>query len=151
AIGEHGFESIRIGFDDLFTVAIVIFLLEMGIVAGQRLDDIKQVGIFLVIFSILIPTFNGIIGVLVATALGLSLGGAVMFGLLMASASFIAAPAVLRHAIPQAKPSLYITSALGITFPYNIIILLPIMFAISSFVHDIDGSINFFNYLGIDI
>ena len=57
-----------------------------------------------------------------------------MFGLLMASASFIAAPAVLRHAIPQAKPSLYITSALGITFPFNIIVTLPILFTISTFV-----------------
>jgi hypothetical protein len=92
------------------------------------------------------PTFNGVIGVLVATALGLSLGGAVMFGLLLASASFIAAPAVLRHAIPQAKPSLYITSALGITFPYNIIVLLPIMFMVSSIVHN-EGSINLFHYL----
>ena len=146
AIGDKGYESISIVFDGLFTGAIAIFLLEMGIVAGQRLDDIKSVGVFLVIFSVLIPTFNGIIGVLVATLLGLSLGGAVMFGLLMASASFIAAPAVLRHAIPQAKPSLYITSALGVTFPYNIIILLPIMFSISSIVHNIYGPINLFNY-----
>jgi len=144
-IGEHGFEPIKIVFDDLFTGAIVIFLIEMGIIAGQRLDDIKKVGVFLIAFSIIMPTFNGIIGVLVASALGLSLGGAVMFGLLLASASFIAAPAVLRHAIPQAKPSLYITSALGITFPYNIIILLPIMYMISSIVHDVDGSIDLFN------
>ena len=149
-IGEHGFEPIKIVFDDLFTGAIVIFLIEMGIIAGQRLDDIKKVGLFLIAFSIIMPTFNGIIGVLVATALGLSLGGAVMFGLLLASASFIAAPAVLRHAIPQAKPSLYITSALGITFPYNIIILLPIMFMISSVVHDVEGSIDLFhNFLEV--
>ena len=145
-IGEEGFSSISIVFDELFTGAIVIFLIEMGIIAGQRLDDIKKVGIFLIAFSILMPTLNGIIGVLVATALGLSLGGAVMFGLLLASASFIAAPAVLRHAIPQAKPSLYITSALGITFPYNIIVLLPIMFMVSSIVHN-EGSIDLFNYI----
>lgn len=150
-IGDKGFESISIVFDELFTGAIAIFLLEMGIIAGQRLDDIKKVGLFLVAFSILLPTFNGIIGVLVATALGLTIGGAVMFGLLMASASFIAAPAVLRHAIPQAKPSLYITSALGITFPYNIIILLPIMFTISSMLHNLDTPINLFNYLGINL
>ena len=145
-IGEEGFSSISIVFEELFTGAIVIFLIEMGIIAGQRLDDIKKVGVFLIAFSILMPTFNGIVGVLVATALGLSLGGAVMFGLLLASASFIAAPAVLRHAIPQAKPSLYITSALGITFPYNIIVLLPIMFMVSSIVHN-EGSIDLFNYI----
>ena len=148
-IGEDGFGSISIVFDDLFTGAIVIFLIEMGIIAGQRLDDIKKVGVFLTSFAIIMPTFNGIIGVLISTSLGLSLGGAVMFGLLMASASFIAAPAVLRHAIPQAKPSLYITSALGITFPYNIIVLLPIMFMVSTIVHN-EGSIDLLNYITND-
>ena len=146
-IGEEGFAPIKIVFDEMFTGAIVIFMIEMGIIAGQRLDDIRKVGIFLTAFAVVMPTFNGIVGVLVATAIGLSLGGAVMFGLLLASASFIAAPAVLRHAIPQAKPSLYITSALGITFPYNIIVLLPIMFTISTIVHNGDGSIDLFNYI----
>jgi hypothetical protein len=149
-IGDEGFSSIKIVFDEMFTGAIVIFMIEMGIIAGQRLDDLKKVGIFLIAFAVIMPTFNGIIGVLVATALGLSLGGAVMFGLLLASASFIAAPAVLRHAIPQAKPSLYITSALGITFPYNIIVLLPIMFVVSSIVHNAEGSIDLFNYITKD-
>ena len=149
-IGEAGFESIKIVFDEMFVGAIVIFMIEMGIIAGQRLDDLKKVGIFLTAFAVIMPTFNGIIGVLVATAMGLSVGGAVMFGLLLASASFIAAPAVLRHAIPEAKPSLYITSALGITFPYNIIVLLPIMFAISTIVHNAEGSIDLFHYITKD-
>ena len=149
-IGEEGFSSIKIVFDEMFTGAIVIFMIEMGIIAGQRLGDLKKVGVFLIAFAIIMPTFNGIIGVLVATGLGLSLGGAVMFGLLLASASFIAAPAILRHAIPEAKPSLYITSALGITFPYNIIVLLPIMFVVSSIAHNVEGSIDLFNYFRQD-
>lgn len=136
-IGKEGFLPIKLLFEDLFAGAIVIFLIEMGILAGKRLDDIKSVGPFLVGFSIIIPTVNGIIGVAVSTFLGLSVGGAVMFGLLLASASFIAAPAVLRTSIPQAKPSLYITSALGITFPYNIIVMLPVMFTISSNLHNL--------------
>ena len=146
-IGEEGFEPIKIVFDDMFTGAIVIFMVEMGIIAGQRLDDIKKVGVFLTAFAIIIPVFNGTIGVLVSTAIGLSVGGAVMFGLLMASASFIAAPAVLRHAIPQAKPSLYITSALGITFPFNIIVTLPLLFALSTLLHSGDATIDLFNYI----
>lgn len=146
-IGENGFAPIKFVFEDLFTGAIVIFLIEMGIIAGQRLDDVRKVGIFLVGFAVIMPTANGIIGVAVATSLGLSVGGAVMFGLLLASASFIAAPAVLRHAIPQAKPSLYITSALGITFPYNIIVLLPVMLVVSSVLHSFGETINLFNYL----
>jgi len=150
-IGKEGFSSIKIVFDEMFTGAIVIFMIEMGIIAGQRLDDIKKVGLFLTAFAVIMPTFNGIIGVLVASIMGLSLGGAVMFGLLLASASFIAAPAVLRHAIPQAKPSLYITSALGITFPYNIIVLLPVMFTLSSVLHTGEGSIDLFNYILQDL
>ena len=146
-IGKDGFEPIKIVFDDMFTGAIVIFMIEMGIIAGQRLDDIRKVGIFLTSFAIVMPLFNGIIGVLVATLLGLSIGGAVMFGFLMASASFIAAPAVLRHAIPQAKPSLYITSALGITFPFNIIVTLPILFTISTLLQTGEGTIDLFNYI----
>ncbi|MEX2192212.1 MAG: sodium-dependent bicarbonate transport family permease [Nitrosarchaeum sp.] len=136
AIDIEGFAPIKIVFEDLFIGAIAIFLIEMGIIAGQRLDDIKKGGAFLIGFALTIPTINGIIGVLIATYLGLSIGGAVMYGLLFASASFIAAPAVLRHTIPQAKPSLYITSALGITFPYIIMILLPVMLILSTTFHN---------------
>lgn len=146
-IGAEKFTPIKILFEDLFIGAIVIFLIEMGIIAGQRLDDVRKVGAFLIGFSLAIPTINGVIGVFVATFLGLSVGGAVMFGLLLASASFIAAPAVLRTAIPQAKPSLYITSALGITFPYNIIILLPVMLTISAAIHN-GIAIDLFDYFG---
>ena len=145
AIDIDGFAPIKIVFDDLFVGAIVIFLIEMGIIAGHRLDDIKKGGVFLIGFALAIPTINGIIGVLIATYLGLSIGGAVMYGLLFASASFIAAPAVLRHAIPQAKPSLYITSALGITFPYIIMILLPVMLILSTTFHNME-SINLGSY-----
>lgn len=134
-IGEHGFRPIKLLFEDLFAGALVIFLIEMGLIAGQRLGDVKKVGIFLLVFAILVPTLNGIIGVVVAKYLGLSLGGSVMFGFLLASASFIAAPAVLRTAIPKANPSLYITAGLGITFPYNIIVLLPIMFTLASMLY----------------
>lgn len=144
AIGEQGFAPIKIVFEDLFFGALVIFLLEMGVVAGQRLGDIKKVGPFLIAFAIVIPTVNGIIGVIVANYLGLSIGGAVMFGTLMASASFIAGPAIFRTAIPKANPSLYITSALGITFPYIVIALLPVLLIISSALHGTGGSVGLF-------
>lgn len=143
-IGENGFQSIKIVFDDLFFGALVIFLLEMGVVAGQRLGDIKKVGPFLVIFAIVMPTVNGTIGVVVANYLGISIGGAVMFGTLMASASFIAGPAIFRTAIPKANPSLYITSALGITFPYIVIALLPVLLILSSMLHGAGGSAGLF-------
>lgn len=138
-IGKEGFEPISVVFDEMFVGAIVIFMIEMGVIAGRRLGDIREVGVFLTSFAVAVPTLNGLVGVLAATALGLSTGGAVMFGLLLASASFIAAPAVLRHAIPEARPGLYITSALGITFPYNIIVLLPVMLAASVWAHGLVG------------
>jgi len=135
-IGEAGFHSIKPVFEDAFKGALVIYLIEMGIIAAQRLDEIKKVGPFLIGFAILIPTLNGIIGVIISYFIGMSLGGSVVFGLLIASASYIAAPAVLRTAMPKANPSLYITSALGITFPYNVIVNLPVLFIIATALHD---------------
>lgn len=135
AIGENGFQSIKIGFEEMFFPALVIFLIEMGIITGQKLEDIKKSGIFLIIFALVIPTLNGMIGVIASTYIGLSIGGSVLFGLLLASASFIAAPSVLRTAIRKANPGLYITSALGITFPFNMIVLLPAMFILSTTLH----------------
>ena len=79
-VGESGFQSIKIGFEDMFFAALVIFLIEMGIITGQKLGDIKKSGIFLIIFAILIPTLNGMIGVAVSTYLGSSVGGSVLFG-----------------------------------------------------------------------
>jgi hypothetical protein len=145
-VGEGGFQSIKIGFEDMFFAALVIFLIEMGIITGQKLGDIKKAGVFLIIFAVVIPTLNGIIGVVVSTYLGLSVGGAVLFGLLLASASFIAAPSVLRTAIRKANPGLYITSALGITFPFNMIVLLPVMFILSTTLHTM-GSLDFSHFV----
>lgn len=138
AIGESGFQSIKIGFEEMFFPALVIFLIEMGIITGQKLGDVKKSGKFLIIFALAIPTLNGMIGVIASTYVGLSIGGSVLFGLLLASASFIAAPSVLRTAIRKANPGLYITSALGITFPFNMIVLLPAMFIFSTILHTTD-------------
>lgn len=146
-IGESGFQSIKLGFEDLFFPALVIFLIEMGIITGQKLEDVKKAGKFLIIFSVAVPTFNGIVGVVVSTYIGLSIGGSVLLGLLFASASFIAAPSVLRTAIRKANPGLYITSALGITFPFNMIVLLPVMFILSTLLHN-PGTLDLSSYFG---
>ncbi len=136
-IGYEKFQSIKIVYEDAFIGVLTIYLLEMGIVASQRLDTIKKNGVFLLCFAILIPILTGSLGVLVATTvLGLSVGGALLFGLLLASASYIAAPAVLRTALPKANPSLYLTASLGITFPFNIIVNIPILFSLSLFLHN---------------
>lgn len=135
-IGYDGFQRIKIVFEDAFVGVLCIYLLQMGIVTAQRLDVIKKNGLFLLLFAILIPIFTGSVGVFVATNIGLSVGGALLFGLLLASASYIAAPAVLRTALPKADPSLYLTASLGITFPFNIIVNIPILFSLSMFLHN---------------
>jgi hypothetical protein len=128
--GAGGYEKIEPLFGGLFTGALALFLLEMGIVAGRRLPDVKKAGLGLIVFSIGFPIVSGSLGVLVGELTGLSLGGSVILGVLAASASYIAAPAAVRLALPEASPGIYLTASLAITFPFNLIFGIPIMFAV---------------------
>jgi hypothetical protein len=132
--GASGYERVEPFFGGLFTGVLALFLLEMGIVAGRRLPDVRQAGFGLVAFSLLFPLLSGTLGVVVGAASGLSLGGSVVLGVLAASASYIAAPAAVRLALPEASPGIYLTASLGITFPFNLIFGIPIMFAVGQFV-----------------
>lgn len=111
-----------------FKGMLAFFLLEMGILASSQLGHIKKTGAFLVAFGIGFPIFSSLIGIAVAKMVGMSLGGAVILATLAASASYIAAPAAIRIAIPQANPALYLTSSLGITFPFNIVFGIPLYY-----------------------
>ncbi len=132
--GASGYERVEPFFGGLFTGVLALFLLEMGIVAGRRLPDVRQAGLGLVVFSLLFPFLSGTLGVVVGAASGLGLGGSVVLGVLSASASYIAAPAAVRLALPEASPGIYLTASLGITFPFNLIFGIPIMFAVGQFV-----------------
>ncbi|MCP9911110.1 sodium-dependent bicarbonate transport family permease [Cyanobium sp. BA20m-p-22] len=112
--------------EQLFYGALSFFLLDMGIVAAQRIRDLREAGAFLVGFSILMPLFNSLVGVLISRGLGLEPGNALLFVVLCASASYIAVPAAMRMTVPEANPSLYISMALGVTFPFNIIVGIPL-------------------------
>lgn len=105
-------------------------------VAAQRFRDFGKVGGFLVGFGILMPIARGIIGVGFGPWAGLSPGGSMVFGVLAASASHIAAPAAVRIALPEANPSYYLTASLAITFPFNLIVGLPLYFAIARWFHE---------------
>ncbi len=133
--GKEGYEKIAPFFDAPFTGVLTLFLLDAGIVAGKKLFDVWKSGIFLFSFSILIPLFHGTLGILLAKLIGLSSGGAVVFGTLAASASYIAAPSAVRIALPEANPSYYLTMALAITFPFNVTVGIPIYYQISSLVY----------------
>ena len=112
--------------EQLFYGALSFFLLDMGIVAAQRIRDLREAGAFLVGFSILMPLFNSLVGVLISKGLVLEPGNALLFVVLCASASYIAVPAAMRMTVPEANPSLYISMALGVTFPFNIIVGIPL-------------------------
>ena len=112
--------------DKLFYGAECFFLLDMGIVASQRLVRLKKLGGFLITFSMIMPIFNAILGVFVAKLLNLPPGNALLFVVLCASASYLAVPSAMRMTIPEAKASYYISTTLGITFPFNIIIGIPV-------------------------
>jgi hypothetical protein len=107
-------------------------MLEMGVVAAQRFNDLKRVGPFLLAFGIVMPLISALLGIIVAWLTGLSVGGATILATMAASASYIAAPAAIRIAIPQANPTYYLTAALGITFPFNIVIGIPLYFQMAS-------------------
>lgn len=129
--GVSGFSRIEPFFGGLFTGVLTLFLLELGIVAGRRLPDLKRAGFGLVIFGIAFPILAGSLGVLVGQLSHLGVGGSAVLGVLCASASYIAAPAAVRLALPDASPGIYLTASLGITFPFNLTLGIPLMYAIS--------------------
>ncbi len=129
--GEVGMAKVEAFFVTPFQGVLALFLLEMGLVAGRRLGDLKKVGPFLLGFGIVVPLINGALGVYLGKLTGLELGGATLLGVLSASASYIAAPAAIRMSLPDANPTLYLTSSLAITFPFNITLGIPIYLEIA--------------------
>jgi uncharacterized protein len=128
ASGPAGLEQVEGFIVAPFTGVLTLFLLDMGIVAARRLGDIADVGFAVIGFGVIQALLGGFIGVAVGTAIGLSVGGATLLGVLNASASYIAAPATIRMAVPEANPSLYLTLSLGVTFPFNVVAGIPIFY-----------------------
>jgi hypothetical protein len=129
--GNSGMAKVEPFFVTPFQGVLALFLLEMGMVAGRRLEDLRRVGPFLVGFGIVMPLVHGTVGVWFGQLTGLSLGGATLLGVLAASASYIAAPAAIRMSLPDANPTIYLTSSLAITFPFNVALGIPIYFEIA--------------------
>jgi len=124
--GPAGVTKVKPLFVDLFQGFLCLFLLDLGRVAASRAAEFGQVGLRLAAFAIMMPVIHALLGISVAHATGLSQGGAVILGTLAASASYIAAPAAVRLALPQANPGYYLTCSLAITFPFNIVLGLPL-------------------------
>lgn len=124
--GKRGMAATEAFFVAPFQGVLALFLLEMGMVAARRFGDLRQVGLKLVVFAILVPLVNGFLGAGVGAWVGLSEGGTTLMAVLAASASYIAAPAAMRLSLPEANPTLYLTAALAVTFPFNITLGLPL-------------------------
>ena len=124
--GEHGWQVLEPFTQGLFYGILTFFLLDMGLVAAKRIKDLQKTGAFLISFAILIPIVNACIGLLIAKFVGMPQGDALLFAVLCASASYIAVPAAMRLTVPEANPSLYVSTALAVTFPFNIIVGIPL-------------------------
>ncbi|MCS7263037.1 MAG: sodium-dependent bicarbonate transport family permease [Aquificaceae bacterium] len=130
--GEKGWKAMDPLFGVLFKGMLAFFLLDMGILAGRRIGEIRKVGVFLIAFGILLPIFNAMVAILLAKTFALAKGDAFMFSVLCASASYIAVPAAMRLSVPEANPSLYVTLSLAVTFPFNIAVGIPLYYSVTN-------------------
>ncbi len=126
--GDQGWQQISPFYEDLFRGILMLFLLEMGMTAARQFRAFAQVGMFMTTFAVIAPLCFGLLGVWLGHLIGLGVGGAFVLGAVCASSSYIDAPAACRAALPQANPGIYLTASLGVTFPFNIVVGLPLYY-----------------------
>ena len=125
-IGEDGFEPISPLFRAGFTGVLCLFLLDMGLIAMRRILQTRSLSLRLALLAIAFPIVNGTLGILAGTIIGLDAPSTAALGILAASASYIAVPAAMRLSLPQADAGLYLAMSLGVTFPFNIVLGIPL-------------------------
>ena len=135
AVGPEGVTPLEPLFIDSFKGVLALFLLEMGLIAASQAREIYKRGVFLIAFGLIAPVPLAFCGALLGWMLGLSVGGTTLLATLAGSASYIAAPAAMRIAVPEANPALSLTASLGVTFPFNIFIGIPIYLAMAERLH----------------
>lgn len=131
---EKQAEGIKPFTSDIFKGFLALFLLEMGITATRRFKTFRKAGWFLTLFGIIVPVVNAILAILLAHALKINNGDSFLLAILASSASYIAVPAALRLTVPEADPGYYIPMALAITFPFNVVIGIPLYFSLTQFL-----------------
>lgn len=124
--GKQGFEPIAPFFEAGFRGVLCLFLLDMGLIAARRLREARSLTLRLATLAIVFPLINGTIGAAIGSMIGLDAGSAAALAILAASASYIAVPAAMRLALPRADSGLYLTLSLAVTFPFNIIVGIPL-------------------------
>jgi hypothetical protein len=133
--GNDAVPVIKPLFIDLYKSVLILFLLGMGIMAGEKLGEVRKVGLKLILLALGLPLLFGAFGAVIGTWVGLSVGGASIMAIIGASASYIAAPAAVRQSIPDASPSIYLGASLGLTFPFNLLIGIPLYTEIAKLLH----------------
>ncbi len=131
---DNQWKQIQPFYEGLFRGMLMLFLLEMGITAARQIRGFREVGRFMLAFGVLMPIVNGLAGVTLADMAGASLGASFVFGAICASASFIDAPAACRASLPEANPGIYLTSSLGVTLPFNLLVGLPLYYQYASWL-----------------
>ncbi|WP_379550486.1 sodium-dependent bicarbonate transport family permease [Qipengyuania sp. DGS5-3] len=139
--GPDGFSEISPFFEAGFKGVLCLFLLDMGLIAARRMIDSRSLTWRLVVIAIALPIFNGAIGTVAGTLVGLDVGSAAALGVLTASASYIAVPAAMRLALPEADPGIYLTMSLSITFPFNILINIGLISALAAVLAGTPGAV----------
>ena len=135
--GSDGLDSIKPLFFDLFKGILALFLLEMGLIAASKISSLHKYGLFLVVFGVGMALLSAVIGTGLGLLLNLSVGGTAILAILAASASYIAVPAAMRISVPEANPTLSLTASLGITFPFNVLIGIPVYYELAVRAHAI--------------
>jgi hypothetical protein len=134
-VSEKSLGTIMPFYQTIFAGALCLFLLELGMDAAKRLEDFWRVGWRLAAFGVVMPLVAGAIGLGIGHAmLGFGPGGTTLVAVLAASASYIAVPPAIRLAVPEANPSLYLTLSLGITFPFNVVVGIPLYFGAATWL-----------------
>ncbi len=132
--GEAKVDGVAPFFIDPFKGVLCLFLLELGTVAAGRMRDMTSAGWRLIFLGCAIPVVHGSLGTAAGIMVGMSPGGASVLGAMVGSASYIAAPAAVRIALPEASPGIYLTLALGITFPFNLLLGIPLYMRVAEYL-----------------
>ena len=132
--GTEKIDGVAPFFIDPFKGVLCLFLLELGTVAASRMRDMSQAGWKLIFLGCAIPVVHGTLGTAAGTLVGMTTGDAAILGAMVGSASYIAAPAAVRIALPEASPGIYLTLALGVTFPFNLILGIPLYMKTAEFL-----------------
>jgi hypothetical protein len=132
--GDAGGDAMKVFTNDIFKGLLAFFLLEMGLLVARQLREVRDVGPFLIGFALVMPLVNAAVALAVGRLIGLDVGDLTLLAVLAASGSYIVVPAVIRFAIPEARPSRYFTMALAVTFPFNVVLGIPIYYTVATWL-----------------